>query len=169
MQKAGGYFFGQGTGRGKPGLNSPPDCKSLDRPKYRVGMHTAKFGRPEDFGYGTLYYHGRKLQFAQPFTRPHKSLSGAPRLLQPGNRVIAKWQLFTLYPGKPLLEESEDVWLLLHAIDDKSRLRKLDGEPLVSKKSRMSWRPTHYFVFLSGQIYSDLHPLFPRLPFPPIP
>ena len=55
MEKAGGYFFGQSPGRGKPGLDAPPDCKSLDRPKDRVGMHAAKFGRPEDFGYGALY------------------------------------------------------------------------------------------------------------------
>jgi hypothetical protein len=108
-------------------------------------MHTAKFGRPEDFGYGTLYYHGRKLQFAQPFTRPHKSLSGAPRLLQPGNRVIAKWQLFTLYPGKPLSERFECVWSLFHAIDDEGWLGEGNLFPLRAKRGRFFRRLTHYF------------------------
>jgi hypothetical protein len=26
MEEAGGYFLGKAPGRGKPGLNSPPDC-----------------------------------------------------------------------------------------------------------------------------------------------
>ena len=79
MEEAGGYFFGQGSGRSEPGLDSPSDCKSLDRPKYSIGMHTAKFARPKNFGYRALDYQGRKLQLAQAFTRPHKNLSGAVR------------------------------------------------------------------------------------------
>jgi hypothetical protein len=79
MEHIGGYFFGQGPGRGKPRLDSPPDCKSLDRPKDRIWMHTAKFGRPEDFGNGSLDYQGRKIQLAQALTSQNKSLSGTVR------------------------------------------------------------------------------------------
>jgi hypothetical protein len=42
-------------------------------------MHAAKLVRPEDFVYGTLYSHGRKIQLAESLTRSHKSLSGVVR------------------------------------------------------------------------------------------
>lgn len=61
MEQAGCYFLGQGAIGGKPGLYSPPYRQRLDRAKDRIRMHAAKLVRPEDFVYGTLYYHGRKI------------------------------------------------------------------------------------------------------------
>ena len=80
MEEAGRYFFGKGPGRNRPGLDSPPDRKSLDCAKDGVGMHAAILRRTEDFAYGALYYHGRKIQLAQGFTRPHKGPSGTTTL-----------------------------------------------------------------------------------------
>jgi len=46
MEEAGGYFFGHGPRRGKPGLDPPPDRKGLDRAEDSVGMHPAEFVTP---------------------------------------------------------------------------------------------------------------------------
>jgi hypothetical protein len=79
MQEAGGYFFRQGPGRGKPGLDAPTDGKRLDRAKNSIGMQAAKFSRPKDLGYRALDYYGCKIQLAEPFTRSHKSHPGSMR------------------------------------------------------------------------------------------
>ena len=46
MEQARGYFFRQSSGRGKPGLDPPPDRKGLDRAEDSVGMHPAEFVTP---------------------------------------------------------------------------------------------------------------------------
>ena len=46
MKKAGGYFFGHGARRSKPGLDSPPDRQCLDRAKDCIRVHTAEFVTP---------------------------------------------------------------------------------------------------------------------------
>jgi hypothetical protein len=80
MEKAGGYFFGHGARRSKPGLDSPPDRQCLDRAKDPVGMHTAEFVTPQDLRDRAFNNHSRKIKFSQAFTRPHKGLSGTTTL-----------------------------------------------------------------------------------------
>jgi hypothetical protein len=74
MEQAGGYFFGQCSTRGKPGLDAPTDCQSLDRTKYRVGMHATEFCRPEDFGYGTLTRAAKSNLLSRSHARTKASL-----------------------------------------------------------------------------------------------
>jgi hypothetical protein len=72
MEEAGGYFFGYGTRRSKPGLDAPADGERLDCAKDRVGMHAAKFSRAEDLADGPFYYHRSKIQLSKTLTCPYK-------------------------------------------------------------------------------------------------
>jgi len=80
MEEAGGYFFGNGARRSKPRLDSPPDRQCLDRAKDGVGMHAAEFVTPQDLRDRAFDNHGRKIEFTQAFTCPHKGLSGTTTL-----------------------------------------------------------------------------------------
>ena len=135
MEEAGGYFFGHGARRSKPGLDSPADSKRLDCAKDGVGMHAAEFVTPQDLRDRAFDNHSRKIKFTQAFTRPHKGLSGVigrtaiKKILQrfpldrhpvfhSGDRIISFSQFFSFYRGKPFVEMLEGIGLLLHAIDD---------------------------------------------------
>jgi hypothetical protein len=150
MQEAGGYFFSQGPGRGKPGLDTPTDGNRLDRAQDSVGMHAAKFSRPKDLGYRALDYYGGEIQLAESFTRSHKSHPGPMRrtaakqilqgfsfnrhlIFQPGDGIVSRMEFSSFYGCKPPSERLKGVWLLLHAVDNESWFGEGYRQPLRAK------------------------------------